>query len=176
MYKIIVVFFSVLFINIAQAQQVVFKNIVTNKEIILKPGAKVFLGYKGYNGMLEFASNTVTNITDSTITLGIDIRYWFPNQKPNASTNNFKIINLKDITHFRKRSLAGDITKNLIRVGAAVGSVFLLSDLYKNTSVSTTNAVLISFGVGMSLNLATKLIFPENAKNSMSYGWVINPK
>ncbi len=176
MYKIIVVFFSVLFINIAQAQQVVFKNIVTNKVVVIKPGAKVFLGYKGYNGMLEFASNTVTEITDSTITLGADMRQWFPNQKPKASTNNYKIIYLKDITHFRKRSLGLDITKNLIQIGATIGAVFLLSDLYRNTNVSNTNAILISFGVGITLNLATKLVFPENAKNSMSNGWLINPK
>ena len=176
MYRIIIVFLCVLFINIAQAQQVVFKNIVTNKVVVVKPGTKMFIGYKGYNGMQEFASNTVTDITDSTITLGFDMGYWFPNQKSKASTNNYKIIHLKDITHFRKRSLGGDLTKNLLQIGAAVGTFFLLTDLYKSTSICSSNSFLISFVVGISLNLATKLVFPENAKNQMNNGWVINPK
>jgi hypothetical protein len=176
MHKLVFLLCSIFLINITQAQQVVFFNPKYNKTITVKPGAKVFLGYKGYNGNTEFAANTVTAITDSTITLGVDLSFWFPNKKPSASTNNYKTIFLKDITHFRKRSFAGEMIKSTMQIGAAVGTVFLLSDLYRSSDVSRTGAVLISVGTGALLNHAAKIIFPENAKYRIQDGWIINPK
>ncbi len=176
MHKLNFLLCSIIFLNISQAQQVVFFNPKLNKTITIKPGAKVFLGYNGYNGNTEFASNTVTAITDSSITLGVDLSFWFPKKKPSASTNNYKTILLKDITHFRKRSVGGELVKNTLQIGAAVGSVLLLSDLYRNSDVSRSNAVFISIGAGLMLNLVTKIIFPENAKYRMQDGWIINPK
>lgn len=176
MHKLIFLLCSILFLNVSQAQQVVFFNPKINKTIIVKPGAKVFLGYKGYNGNTEFAANTVTAITDSTITLGVDLSFWFPKRKPSASTNNYKTILLKDITHFRKRSFGGEMIKSTMQIGAAVGSVFLLSDLYRSSDVSRTGAVLISIGAGALLNFSAKIIFPENARYRMQDGWIINPK
>jgi hypothetical protein len=176
MYKLVFLFCSIFLANATQAQQVVFFNPKLNKTITVKPGAKVFLGYIGYNGNTEFAANTVTAITDSTITLGVDLSFWFPKRKPSASTNNYKTILLKDITHFRKRSFGGEMIKSTMQIGAAVGSVFLLSDLYRSTDVSRTGAVLISIGAGALLNLTAKIIFPENAKYRIQDGWIINPK
>jgi hypothetical protein len=158
------------------SQQVVFSNHKSNKIIVVKPGCKVALGYYGYNGMQEFTSNTVTDITDSTITLGLDLSFWFPNKKPNTSTNNYKIIRLSDITHFRKRSMGGELLKNAMQIGAAVGSIYLLSDLYRNSSISRSNAILVSIGVGLVLNLTVKIMFPENAKHRIQDGWIINIK
>jgi hypothetical protein len=175
MYKFILLFYSIFLINSTFAQQVVFYNSKLNKSIVVKSGSKVFLGYRGYNGNTEFASNTVTDITDSTITIGLDMSYWLPNRKPSAVTNNFKVIRLKDITHFRKRSLAGEMIKNILQIGGAVGSVYLLSDLYRNERYSQSNAVLISIGAGLVLNSAAKVIFPENAKYRIQDGWIINP-
>jgi hypothetical protein len=176
MYKLVFLFCSIIFLNVSEAQQVVFFNQKLNKTITVKPGAKVFLCYKGYNGNTEFASNTVTAITDSTITLGVDLSFWFPNRKPSASINSYKIIALKDITHFRKRSLTGDLIKNVIQIGTAIGSVVLLSDLYRSSDAGRTGAVLISIGAGALLNLTAKIIFPENAKYRVQDGWIINPK
>lgn len=176
MHKLIFLLCSIIFLNVSEAQQVVFFNPKLNKTITVKPGAKVFLGYKGYNGNIEFASNTVTAITDSSITLGVNLGFWLPNKKPSASTNNYKTISLKDITHFRKRSFGGEMIKSAMQIGAAVGSVFLLSDLYRSSDASRTGAVLISIGAGSLLNLSAKIIFPENAKYRMQDGWIINPK
>jgi hypothetical protein len=176
MYKLIFLFCCIFLFNDLFSQQVVFSNHKLNKTIVVKPGCKVFLGYKGYNGMQEFASNTVTDITDSTITLGVDLSFWFPNKKPNSSTNQYKIIRLSDITHFRKRSMGGELLKNAMQIGAALGSIYLLSDLYINSSTSRSNAILISAGVGVALNFTVKMIFPENAKYRMKDGWTINVK
>lgn len=176
MYKLIFLFCCVFLFNESFSQQVVFSNQKSNKIIVVKPGCKVSLGYKGYNGMQEFASNTVTHITDSTITLGLDLSFWFPNKKPNSSINQYKIIRLSDITHFRKRSMGGELLKNAMQIGAAVGSIYLLSDLYRNSSISRSNAILVSVGVGLVLNLTVKIMFPENAKHRIQDGWIINLK
>jgi hypothetical protein len=176
MFKLIFLFCFVFLFNDLFSQQVVFSNHKSNKIIVVKPGCKVSLGYFGYNGMQEFASNTVTDITDSTITLGLDLSFWFPNKKPNTSTNNYKIIRLSDITHFRKRSMGGELLKNAMQIGAAVGSIYLLSDLYRNSSISRSNAILVSVGVGLVLNLTVKIMFPENAKHRIQDGWIINLK
>jgi hypothetical protein len=176
MHKLIFLFCSIFFLNVSQAQQVVFYNPKTNKTIIVKPGEKVFLGYNGYNGNTEFTSNTVTDITDSTIILGVDLSFWFPNRKPSASTNSYKVVALKDITHFRKRSFGGEMIKSTMHIAAAAGSVFLLSDLYKSSEVSRIGAVLISIGSGALLNLTAKIFFPENTKYRVQDGWIINPK
>lgn len=176
MHKLIFLLCSIIFLNVSEAQQVVFFNPKLNKTIIVKPGAKVFLCYNGYNGNKEFASNTVTAITDSTITLGVDLSFWFPNRKPSASTNNYKVIALKDITHFRKRSITGDLIKNAVQLGSAIGSVLLLSDLYRSNDLNRTSAVLISVGAASILNLAVNKIYPENTKYKMQDGWIINPK
>jgi len=175
MYKFIFLFCGIFLVNSAHAQQVVFYNPKLNKTILIKSGSKVFLGYTGYNGNTEFASNTVTDITDSTITIGLDMSYWLPNRKPSVFTNNFKVIRLKDITHFRKRSLAGEMIKNILQIGGAVGSVYLLSDLYRDERYSRSSAVLISLGAGLVLNAASKVIFPENAKYRVQDGWILNP-
>ena len=176
MYKLISLFCFVFLFNDLFSQQVVFSNHKSNNTIVVKPGCKVSLGYYGYNGMQEFTSNTVTDITDSTITLGLDLSFWFPNKKPNTSTNNYKIIRLSDITHFRKRSMGGELLKNAMQIGAAVGSIYLLSDLYRNSSISRSNAILVSVGVGLVLNLTVKIMFPENAKHRIQDGWIINIK
>jgi hypothetical protein len=174
MYKYIIAICVITFcLKSSQAQNLLFVNKAQNKTITVKVGAKLFLGYRGYNGNTEFATNTVYEITDSTITFGINPEYMPFKRKPSAATNQYKIVRLKDITHFRKRSLGGQLTKDLLRTGAAIGSVFLLSDLYRNSNISRGNAFLISLGVGVATNLGIKLMFPENAKHAISDGWQI---
>ncbi len=170
---IIAICVIVLTMQSSKAQDLLFVNKAQNKTITVKVGAKLFLGYRGYNGNTEFATNTVYEITDSTITFGINPNYLPFKRKPSAATNQYKIIRLKDITHFRKRSLGGQLTKDLLRTGTAIGSVFLLSDLYRNSNVSRSNAFLISLGVGVVTNLGIKLIYPENAKHTIADGWQI---
>lgn len=174
MYKyIIVICFTLLTIQSSKAQDLLFVNKAQNKTITVRIGAKLFLGYRGYNGNTEFATNTVYEITDSTITFGINPDFMPFKRKPSMATNQYKIVRLKDITHFRKRSLGGQLTKDLLRTGAAIGSVFLLSDLYRNSNISRGNAFLISLGVGVATNLGIKLMFPENAKHAIADGWQI---
>lgn len=174
MYKyIIAICVIVLSLKNSKAQNLLFVNKAQNQTITVKIGAKLYLGYRGYNGNKEFATNTVYEITDSTITLGINPEFMPFKTKPNISTNQYKVIRLKDITHFRKRSLGGQLTRDMLRIGTAIGTVILLSDLYRNSSISTSNAFFISLGVGITTNWGIKLMYPENAKYAIADGWQI---
>lgn len=154
-------------------QTLTFKNQFSQKTYLVKPGTKLYLGYKGYGGQQEFAANYVYDITDSTITLGSFANQFFVSDKPNASTNNFKTIRIADLTHFRKRSATAEIGRDLLKVGATLGSVIWLGELYRSKNLSTGNAFLISVGTGVALNWGIRLLFPDNAKHRLADGWVV---
>jgi hypothetical protein len=155
------------------AQQLVFTNVSKNKVITARPGNMVYITYTGYNGQHEFATNLVSGITDSTITLGLDPQTFMKGRRYNATANSYKVINIKDITAFRKRSVGGVLLNSLVSVGSVVGAVFLLSDLVSSNNISTGNALLISGGVGLAVRFGTLLLFPANAKYRMQDGWTV---
>lgn len=134
----------------------------------------LYVTYKGYNGQHEFATQVISDITDSTITLGLgpESILW-TGKKYNASANNYKVIQIKDITAFRKRSVGGVALNALVSVGSVVGSIFLLDDLIRTNNISTGNALLISIGAGLVVRYATMLVFPVNAKYKMIDGWKV---
>lgn len=173
MYKICSVLLLCFCFQAAIGQQLIFTNSAKNKQVKAGIGNMLFVTYKGYNGQHEFATQLITDITDSTVTLGFNPENFTGNKKYNASANNFKVIYLKDITAFRKRSVSGVALNALISVGGVVGSVFLLNDLFNNNNISTGNAFLISFGAGLVLRFGTQLLFPVNAKYKMADGWSV---
>ncbi|MBW7846236.1 MAG: hypothetical protein H3C45_11495 [Bacteroidia bacterium] len=157
----------------ANAQTLTFTNLKTNKSYLVKPGTKVFLGFKGYNQQQEFATNFVFDITDSTIVLGFSPNVLGRLKKPNASVNNIKTIRISDLTHFRKRSAVAEISKDVINIAATLGSVIFLSDVYRSENISTTNAFLMSLGSGLLINWGVRIAFPNNAKYTLNEGWKV---
>lgn len=133
----------------------------------------LFITYNGYNGQHEFVSQVITDITDSTVTVGMSPYNILGRKRYTASANTYKVIYLKDITAFRKRSVGGVLLQAVVNAGGVVGSVFLLNDLYRNSNISVGNAFLISVGVGLAIRAGTMMIFPANAKHKMSEGWKV---
>lgn len=153
------------------AQELAFINKSQNNVITVRLGNKLHLAYLGYNNQLEYCANIVSEITDSTITLGInpvDL-----NKRLNHKINRYKIIKIADIVAFRKRTSGVEIAKNFAQIGAIVASALLLKDLYAASNIGTGNALLLSLGAGLAVNLAVKGLFPENAKHLMKDGWEI---
>lgn len=168
-----VIFTALLFISAfcCYAQELVFINSTQNKVIPVRIGNKLHLAYKGYNNQLEYCANLVFAITDSTITLGS--KSFNPNRKRlNHKTNHYKTIRIADIVAFRKRASGVEIMRNLLQIGAIVTSALLLSDLYAQNN-SAGGALLLSLGTGLSINMAIKGLFPENAKYFIKDGWEI---
>lgn len=160
-------------LNVGWGQVATFVNPAQKKVILVKPGSKLYIAYKGYNGQTEFTANTVTGVTDSSFILGIKPPVFFKKRTPDARVNLYKEVKFSDITYFRKRSAGGEISRDLLKIGAAVTSIILLSNLYRNNNISRGNAVLISLGTGMVINWSIRLAFPENTRYKMDDGWRI---
>jgi hypothetical protein len=153
------------------SQELWFTNTAKNKVIKASIGTTLYITYNGYNGQHEYATQIITDITDSTVTLGVNPQNGFLKKSYSARANQHKVIYLKDITAFRKRGLGGIVLQSAVKISVAVGSVFLLNSVYTSNNISTGNALLISAGTGIAAGAITKLIFPENAKNKMADGW-----
>lgn len=174
MYKFIAALLLCFSFSYGFSQEVWFTNAAKNKVIKARVGNMIYITYKGYNGQHEFATQILSEITDSTITLGLGPGGIFgAGKRYNASANAYKVINIKDITAFRKRSVGGVSLNALVSIGSVVGSIFLLDDLIRANNISTGNALLISVGAGLVVRYATMLVFPVNAKYKMSDGWKV---
>jgi len=159
-------FVGLFFVSSAQQVHIIHAN---GSVIKINPGCRLMLAYKGYNGNLEYYSNIVTAITDSTIILGN--KPFFMPIHPTQLLNNTKEIRYADIIAFRKRSAGGEISKSLLKTGAIIGSIIVLSNLNVRSNYTRLQAFGISFGVGLGINLALNLIFPENANKRVQEGW-----
>lgn len=171
--RLLLLLFASLISLCAYPQQAAFINSTTQKTSIVKPGSKLYLAYKGYRGQQEFTSNIITGITDSSFILGIKPGFFSRKRLPDARVNQYKEVRFADITYFRKRSAGGEVSRDLLRIGSAITSLILLSNLYKSHDISRGNAILISIGTGMVINWSIRLTFPENARYKMDDGWRI---
>lgn len=153
------------------SQQLLFTNPSKNKVITASVGSMLYITYRGYNGQHEFAGNVISEITDSTVCLGLNPATFSAGKRYSAAANSYKVIYLRDITAFRKRSAGGVLLSSVVQVGGVVGSIFLLSDLVSANNISTGNALLISIGAGLVVKFGTLLLFPANAKHKIQEGW-----
>ena len=161
--------------QLASAQKsLYFFNSQKNKLIEVHEGHYLSLQYTGYLGQTEFVKNVVTAITDSTITLGVEMeKFGFLGTSNSRLVPPHKIIRIKDITAFRKMTVARQLVKSACTIGAVLGSYFLLYDLYNSPSVSRGGAFFISIGVGVGSSLLFNALFPENVKYRLPDGWQV---
>lgn len=155
-------------------KRLLFYNTQTLKTIELKEGHKASILYKGYNGQIEFVSHIVSEITDSTITIGTDMSSLFPNRKPGSFIRStHKVIRIEDIIGFRRMTLGRQWAKAGVSVAGIVGSFYLLHGVYNNASISNAGAFFISLGTGFALLGVNQLLFPENIKYYFKDGWEV---
>lgn len=172
MCKLLCILFCLFVIGQLNAQQLLFVNKPQNKIVTVNIGCKLMLSYVGYNYQTEFCQNTVTGITDSTITLGCGLLGG--NTKKNSlKINNCKTIKIKDIIAFRKRSALAEICKHTLYVSTAITSIVLLRNLYTKSNFSTLSALGVSIASGVIINKGISLLFPEDAKYLVSNNWEI---
>lgn len=164
---------NMLMLSAFAQKMLVFRQASTQRVIELKIGHRAAILYSGYLGQLEFARETVTDITDSTITIGVDITKIFPSSKPGKNNRLvYKVIAIKDIKGFRRMTLGRQLAKSAFNIAGIVGSFYLLQDVY-SSDISNFNAFAISLGVGLGLYGINNLIFPENIKYYIEEGWTV---
>ena len=151
--------------------QVVFTNVKLNKMITVSPGQTLVLLYKGYLGQTEMIKNMVTEISDSTITIAItptSLNFW---SNKNKVEQNYKCIRIKDIKGFRRISIGRLLFKNVLTLGAVIGTYAILNNINKGKPGNLGRDLLISLGIGIGIKTSVDLMFPENIKYLMEEGW-----
>jgi hypothetical protein len=155
-------------------KSLLFYNTKKKKTILAKEGMRVSILYKGYQGQVEFAKEIIREITDSTITLGIDITQLAPNIRPGKINKlTYKTVRVEDIIGFRKMGVGRQVAKSVVAIGGVVGSFYFLRHIYSSGNIGTGSSFLISLGVGAGLVAVNELLFPENIKHYMEDGWAV---
>jgi hypothetical protein len=152
-----------------------FVNRTKHKVIEVKLGHQLSLKYKGYMGQTEFAKQSLTDLNDSMITLGVN-----PEDLgilKNMASNNPKFIYrkilIKDILAFRRITTGRLMLKTTLTIANIVGTYFLLTELYQNNKFSNVQTFFISLGVGISTSIIINAALPENPKFNMQDGWEV---
>lgn len=173
--RIFVLIAYMICVNFVFAQNLYFVNPTKHKIIEIKVGQQLSIKHNGYLGQNEFVKQTITDITDSSITLGIDPEIFGPLKKivENNPKYVYRKILIKDITAFRRITTSRQLLKSALILGNIAGTYILLSNLYKNNSYTITQTFLISAGVGVGTTILINALLPENPKYKMADGWEV---
>jgi hypothetical protein len=162
--------------NLYAQQNIYFINKAKNKIVEVKLGQQLSLKYNGYLGQPEFVKQTVSEINDSFVVLGINPDILGKTFEKAVSKNPkyiFKKVLLKDIVSFRKISAGRQLLKSGLLLSSLFGSSYLLADLYSNSSLTHLETFWISFGIAVVSNGIINLAFPENPKYDIGNCWII---
>ncbi len=153
----------------ASAQRtLVFINEKENKVIEVTEGQQLCVLYKGYLGQTEFAKDVVSEITDSTVTLGIY------KTRESKTGQSYKVIRIEDIVAFRRMTIGRQLLKSTVQIGSVVGLYILANQAYSSPDISNGGAFAISLGAGISTRVLINLLFPEKVKYHMQDGWRVS--
>ncbi len=178
MHKLFIVFciLSLSICFVAQAQtNLYFISKTKHKIIEVKPGQQLSIKYKGYLGQSEFVKQTVTEINDSMITLGVDPTALGSIGKMLEKNPKYvyRKIYIKDITAFRRMTTSRQLLKSGLLIVNVVGSYILLTNLYTKNKLSSSQTFFISFGIGLGTSIIINALFPENPKYQLENGWEV---
>lgn len=170
---ILLLFFSLICRGVALCQTLIFWNEQTQQQIKVVPGHMLSVSYTGYNGVSEFVKLTVTDINDSCVVLGVDpTRIALLSGKSDGPMlNTYKVVKIRDIVAFRRISAGRRILKSSLRIAAYVGTFLLVTELIKNTSVSTLETYFISLGTGLGGVGTIEFLLPDKTKHKIKNGW-----
>jgi len=161
----------------SQAQtNLYFINKTKNKIIEVQPGEQLSLKYAGYLGQPEFVKQTVTEITDSFVVLGVNPEIFGSTYQKALSDNPkfiYKKVMLKDIISFRRLTISRQLLKSSLMIANIFAAGYLLTDLYKKNNLSTIETLGISLSVGIITSVIINSVLPENPKYDLKNGWIV---
>jgi hypothetical protein len=175
MHKFLFGFFFLCGIGLHAQHALLFYNPQQGKEIRMQVGHKACILYKGYLGQIEIAKETVTDITDSTIVLGVNLAEKMPalaGKPGKRKTLTYKVIKHSDIIGFRRMTIGRQVAKIGLTAAGLVGSFYLVSNVYRG-DFTTLQAFGISLAGGVAFVWLNNALLPENIKYYMDEGWQV---
>lgn len=173
---ILLVTFTVAIASQSFAQKTLrFINSKLTKVIEVEVGQTLSVQYVAYNNQLFFCRDIVTDITDSSVTLGNINEPSLPwiQKLTDKHDAPYKVIMLKDIVGFRKISQGRTIGKSAISTGIFIAAYLATLDLFLNTNLGFWPTIGISMGFTLGATVANSFILPENPKYKMKDGWLV---
>ncbi len=152
-----------------------FTNPSKNKIIRARIGDQLSLQYTGYLGQREYFKQAISGVTDSSVILGI----YFPEAGEEMSRKlasmgfTYKEILFRDITMFRRISVARTLLKTSLQIGTIISSVFLVNRFYQRSSLSPAANYVISIGIGIGSASLINICLPDKPKYRMKDGWKV---
>jgi hypothetical protein len=107
--------------------------------------------------------------------MGNDTRFVHPGLRKNFEKNgpSYKEILLKDFVKFRRISIGRKMLKQTLKLGTAIGTFFLISEMIDKNNISRGQQFLVSLGIGFGASYLVNLALPENPKFEMNDGWIV---
>ena len=170
------ILFILLTVQCFAQKKLVFTHAQTHKTIELNVGNRAAFTYKGYMQQHEFIKEIITNITDSTVTLGFT---YYPSLPPSITKPGkhpklvYKVVRIADITGFRKMGVGRLLAKSAVSIGSIIGSYYLLRGIY-NSNIGAGSSIALSMGVGIGIYGLNEMLFPENIKYYLEDGWQVS--
>lgn len=142
-------------------------------------GQTLSVQYLAYNNQLFHYKSIITDITDSSITLGTINDNAQPEwvQKLSGKYDaSYRIILLKDIVSFRRITAGRIIAKSLLSTSILVATYVGGIDLFRYNKIGFWETLGVSVGIGVGTALITAFVLPENPKYKLADGWIIMVK
>lgn len=152
-----------------------FINTRSHEVIEASIGQTLSVQYLAYNNQLFHFKNVITDITDSSITLGVinDTQVEWVQKLSGKYDAPYRIILLKDIVSFRRITAGRIIAKSLLSTSILVATYVGCIDLFRYNKISFWETLGISIGIGVTTTAITAFVLPENPKYKLADGWVI---
>ncbi len=143
-----------------------FTNTLKGKQILIKPGDLVKFEYNGYLGQPQVIEKSVLQVTETAVVLGQTV---FGNVVPQTEWT----LLTPDITGFRKFMKGRNALKGGLRLATGVGLAFFYREALSKDKFTTTQSILITFGIGTATSLLIEAMFPKKVKNRIGQGWIL---
>lgn len=175
---LLLLLFSLTFIGLYAQKTIRFINTRSNQVIEACIGQTLSVQYLAYNNQLFHHKNVITDITDSSITLGTvnDTQIEWVQKLSGKYEANYRIILLKDIVSFRRITAGRIIAKSLLSTSVLVATYIGGIDLFRYNKIGIWETLGISIGIGLTTTLINGFVLPENPKYKLTDGWVIMVK
>jgi hypothetical protein len=144
-------------------QKLVFSFPTTGQTVEFTEGNKISILYKGYLGQVEYASDIIRDLNDTTLTLMM---------RTGLGKPKMRIIRIADIIAFRRISLGRQLAKLGVSIAGIASSYYLVRYIYRS-SLHPAAQFGLSLSSGIAVFSLNNHILPDFPNCFLEDGWVL---